>query len=68
MDYETILFIFWKNFNSIVRSIFKKNSHFHDWIKVIKLNMIKFESIEFININFMRCFIPDLGQNINYEL
>ncbi len=55
--------------NSIARFVvFDFFSYFHDWTKVLKLNMSKSRWVDFISINFMIFFSPNLDQNIGYEL
>jgi hypothetical protein len=46
--------IFWKSFNSITRFVVLMfSSYFHDWIKVLNLDMSRSEWRNFISISFM---------------
>jgi hypothetical protein len=61
-------FVFWKSFNSIaIFVVLMFFSCFHNWSKIIKLDMSRFERTNFISISFKICFSQGLNENIGQE-
>jgi len=60
-EYESRVFCFLEKIQSInIFVIFMFLSYFHNRIKVLNLDLSRYEWKEFISISFMICFSPDL--------